>query len=45
LRWFQNQSQTNAHNLNNIRRENTGAFRKVKRLHVKGKSTALETNN
>jgi hypothetical protein len=45
LQWLQNPNQINTDNLQNLRRENSTAFRNKKREYLEGKINELETNN
>jgi hypothetical protein len=45
LQWFQDPSQINGDNLNNIRREASSHFRNKKREYLKDKIKDLETNS
>jgi hypothetical protein len=42
---LQNPNQINKHDLQNLRRETIGIFRKKKREHLKGKINELVINN
>jgi hypothetical protein len=45
LQYFQNPSQINGDNLQNLRRETSKKFRKKGKEYLKGKINELETNN
>jgi hypothetical protein len=45
MQWFQDQSESNLDNLNNVRREASRHFRNKKREYLKAKLEELETNN
>jgi hypothetical protein len=45
LQWLQNPNQINRHDLQNLRRETIGIFRKKKREYLKGKINDLVTND
>jgi hypothetical protein len=45
LQWWQNSSQINGNNLQNLRRETSRTFRNKKREYLKGKINKLQTNN
>jgi hypothetical protein len=45
MQWAQNPSQSNADNLNNVRREASRYFRKKKKAYLKATIEELETNS
>jgi hypothetical protein len=45
LQWLEDPSETNVHNVNNIRREASRHFRTKKREYMKDKIDELATNN
>jgi hypothetical protein len=45
LQWLQNPSQISVENLQNLRCETGGIFRKNRRKYLKSKINELETNN
>jgi len=45
MQWVQESKQNNADNLNNVRREASRKFRKLKKEYIKNKIEELETNS
>ena len=45
MQWIQDPSQSNVHNLNNVRREASRHFRNKKKAYLKAKIEELETNS
>jgi hypothetical protein len=45
MQWIQDSSQSNVHNLNNVRRDASRHFRNKNKAYLKAKIEELETNS